>query len=174
MCYHTVHGFSRQDCWSGLPFPPPVDHVLSELFTVIRPSWVALHSMASSFPELHKPLCHNKVVIHEGVPIQQVIFKPAPPDWIIDEALSQVGPAVTRGIVSVLGVWSPTILQLQLLTSCSTQHHPPGGSLCLDSFQSPCAVPSFGCHLLSEKVPNHPHKLAASPHLICLTFLYGS
>ena len=24
-------GFSRQECWTGLPFPSPVDHVLSEL-----------------------------------------------------------------------------------------------------------------------------------------------
>ena len=39
-------GFSRQECWSGLPFPSPVDHVLSELSTMIRPSWVALHDMA--------------------------------------------------------------------------------------------------------------------------------
>ena len=29
-------------------------------------SWVALHSNAHSFMELHKPLCHNKVMIHEG------------------------------------------------------------------------------------------------------------
>ena len=34
-------GFSRQESWSGLPFPPPVDHVLSELPTMTRPSWVA-------------------------------------------------------------------------------------------------------------------------------------
>ena len=27
--------FSRQDDWSGLPFPSPVDHILSELFTMI-------------------------------------------------------------------------------------------------------------------------------------------
>ena len=27
-------GFSRQECWSGLPFPSPVDHVLSELSTI--------------------------------------------------------------------------------------------------------------------------------------------
>ena len=27
-------GFSRQECWSGLPFPTPVDHVLSELSTM--------------------------------------------------------------------------------------------------------------------------------------------
>ena len=28
--------FSRQECWSGLPFPSPVDHVLSELSTMTR------------------------------------------------------------------------------------------------------------------------------------------
>ena len=35
-------GFSRQECWSGLPFPSPIDHVLSELSTVTHLSWVAL------------------------------------------------------------------------------------------------------------------------------------
>ena len=59
-------GFSRQESWSGLPFPPPVDHVLSELSTMTLPSWVALHGMAPSFTELHKPFDHNKAVIHEG------------------------------------------------------------------------------------------------------------
>ena len=39
-------GFSRQDCCSGLPFPSPVDHILSELSTMTRPSWLALHGMA--------------------------------------------------------------------------------------------------------------------------------
>ena len=56
-------GFSRQESWSGLPFPPPVDHILSELFTMTCPSWVALHGMAHIFIEF----CHNKAVIHEGV-----------------------------------------------------------------------------------------------------------
>ena len=28
-------------------------------------SWVALHSMAHSFIELHKPPCHDEAVIHE-------------------------------------------------------------------------------------------------------------
>ena len=42
-------GFSRQEDWSGLPFPFPVDHVLSELFTMTHPSWVALHGMAYKF-----------------------------------------------------------------------------------------------------------------------------
>ena len=51
-------GFSRQEYWSGLPFPSPVDHVLSELSAMICPSWVALHSMAHSFIELDKAVVH--------------------------------------------------------------------------------------------------------------------
>ena len=50
-------GFSRQEYWSGLPFPSPMDHVLSELFTMTCPSWVALHGMAHSFIELDKAVC---------------------------------------------------------------------------------------------------------------------
>ena len=41
-------GFSRQEYWSGLPFPSPVDHVLSELSTM------TLHGIAHSFTELDK------------------------------------------------------------------------------------------------------------------------
>ena len=59
--------FSRQEYLSGLPFPLPVDHILSELFTITCPSWAVLHGIAHSFIELHKPLCHDKAVIHEGV-----------------------------------------------------------------------------------------------------------
>ena len=33
-------GFSRQEYWSGLPFPSPVDHILWELFTMAHLSWV--------------------------------------------------------------------------------------------------------------------------------------
>ena len=51
-------GFSRQEYWSGLPFPSPVNHILSELFTVTRLSWVALHGMAPSFTELDKAVVH--------------------------------------------------------------------------------------------------------------------
>ena len=35
-------GFWRQEYWSGLPFPSPVDHILSELSSMICLSWVAL------------------------------------------------------------------------------------------------------------------------------------
>ena len=46
-------GFSRQEYWSGLPFPSPVDHLLSDLSTMTRPSWVAPRAWLS-FIELDK------------------------------------------------------------------------------------------------------------------------
>ena len=56
-------GFSRQDYLSGLPFPSPVDHILSELSTMTCPSWVALHRMTHSFTELDKAVVHiNRLV----------------------------------------------------------------------------------------------------------------
>ena len=58
-CLHMLFmGFSRQEYWSGLPFPSPVDHILSELSTITCTSWVALHSMAHSFIELDKAVVH--------------------------------------------------------------------------------------------------------------------
>ena len=68
-------GFSGQVHRSDLPFPPPVDHVLSELSTMTRPSSMALHGMAHSFTELCKPLRHDKTVIHEGVTEAEEIKK---------------------------------------------------------------------------------------------------
>ena len=59
-------GFLWQEYWSGLPFPPPVDCVLSELSSVTRLFWVTLHSMTRSFIELCKPLRHDGGMIHEG------------------------------------------------------------------------------------------------------------
>ena len=46
-------GFSRQEYWSGLPFPSPGDHILSNLSTMTRPSWVALQAWLD-FTELDK------------------------------------------------------------------------------------------------------------------------
>ena len=51
-------GFSKQECRSGLPFSPPVDHILSELSTMTRPSSVALHGMIHSFIDLGKAVIH--------------------------------------------------------------------------------------------------------------------
>ena len=66
--YLPIHfiRFSQQVYWGGLPFPPPKDHILSELSTMTCPYWVALHGMTHSFIDFCKPLRHNKAVIHEG------------------------------------------------------------------------------------------------------------
>ena len=50
-------GFSRQEYWSGLPFPPPVDYILSELFSMIHLSWLSgkawlIASLSYTFPSL--------------------------------------------------------------------------------------------------------------------------
>ena len=58
-------GFSQQEYWSDFPFQPPVDHVLSELFTKTCSSWVALKGMVHCITDLHKPLLHAKAVIHK-------------------------------------------------------------------------------------------------------------
>ena len=65
-------GFLWQEYWSGLPFPPPMGHVLSELFALTCLSLVTLHSMAHSFIDLCKSLCYNKAVIHERVLMNMV------------------------------------------------------------------------------------------------------
>ena len=59
--------FLRYECCIGLPMPPPVDYILSELFAMTHLSWVPLHQLVHSFIELPKPLCHDKAVIHERV-----------------------------------------------------------------------------------------------------------
>ena len=51
--------FSKQEYWSGLPFPSPGNHVLSELSNMTHPSWVTLCSMAHSFIELGCGPCYQ-------------------------------------------------------------------------------------------------------------------
>ena len=53
-------GFSRQKCWSGLPFPSPVDHILSDLFPF------------SSGPHSVRPLHHDPPVV--GCPAGMAYF----------------------------------------------------------------------------------------------------
>ena len=50
-------GFSSQEYWSDLPFPSPVDHILSDLSTITCPSWVP-HTAWLSFIELDKAVVH--------------------------------------------------------------------------------------------------------------------
>lgn len=59
-------GFSSLVYWLGLPFPPQVDDILSELSIMTRPSLVFLQGMANSFIKLCKPLFYDNTVIHEG------------------------------------------------------------------------------------------------------------
>ena len=64
--------FSRQEHWSGLPFPSPVDHVLSELSTMTCPSQVALHGMAhSSIPYfvLYFFIVLPNITLHNYLPL---------------------------------------------------------------------------------------------------------
>ena len=68
-------GFSRQEYWSGLPFHSTLKHILSKLFIMICPSWVALHGMAHSFTELYKLLHHDKTVIHEGCILNLLLYE---------------------------------------------------------------------------------------------------
>ena len=64
-CLHKlIMGFSRQEYWSGLPFPSPVDHILSELSTMTHPIWVALHGVAHSFIESDKAVIHVISLVH--------------------------------------------------------------------------------------------------------------
>ena len=48
-------GFSMQEYWSGLPFPSPVNHILSDLSIISRLSWVAPQAWLG-FIELDKAL----------------------------------------------------------------------------------------------------------------------
>ena len=55
--------WGSQGKWSGLPFPSPVDHVLSELSGMTHLSSVALQGMAHSFIELHKAVIHVIILV---------------------------------------------------------------------------------------------------------------
>ena len=76
-------GSSRQEYWSGLPFPSPVDHILSELPTMIHLSWVALHSIAHSFIELDKVVVHVIRLISFLIMVFSLLWKlPDRRDWL--------------------------------------------------------------------------------------------
>ena len=68
-------GFSRQEYWSGLPFPSPVDRILSDLSSMTRPSWVAPRSWLS-FTELDYKI--SQVI--EGMPGDKSTEPPAGKD----------------------------------------------------------------------------------------------
>ena len=61
--FHTVHGVLKARILKWLPFPSPVDHILSDLFTMTLPSWAALHDVAHSFTELDKAVVHVIILV---------------------------------------------------------------------------------------------------------------
>ena len=65
-------GFLRQEYWGELPFPSPVDHILSKLSTTTHPSQVALQGMAPSFTELHKAVIINSMDMSLSKPREMV------------------------------------------------------------------------------------------------------
>ena len=67
LSFHTVNRVSQQEYRSRLPFPFPLDHVLSEVSTVTCLSWVVLHTMGHGFIELCKPFFLDTALIHEEV-----------------------------------------------------------------------------------------------------------
>ena len=76
-------GFSRQECWSGLPFPSPVDHVLSELSTMTHPFWIeprdagkhtTMHRAAltpKNYPNKDVSLCQSWKILPLVSPVQE-------------------------------------------------------------------------------------------------------
>ena len=55
-------GFSRQEYWSGLPFPSPVNHILSDLSTMTWPSWVAPHDAGKDWGQEEKRTTEDEMV----------------------------------------------------------------------------------------------------------------
>ena len=68
-------GFSWQEYWSVFPFPPPVDHILSELSNLTRLSWVALYALLHWVMQASSPWQGSdpwrgvkcELIIYEGV-----------------------------------------------------------------------------------------------------------
>ena len=98
-CLFTLFmGFSRQEYWSGLPSPSPVDHILSDLSTMTCPSWVAPQGMLS-FIELDKAVV--LVWLEEywsGLPFP-------PPGNLPDPGTEPASPALAGGFFTTRATW---------------------------------------------------------------------
>ena len=77
-------GFSKQEYWSGLPFPSTVDHILSDLSTMTLPSWVAPHGIVytpyiilKSFKDINANMYLAFYFKFDSIPV-----------WVYDENLT--------------------------------------------------------------------------------------
>ena len=116
--------FSRQECWGGLPFPSPVDHVLSELSTTIplwtelnqEPWWRTIPPLPVKFSFLFSP----EISIIATTSLSTWMYL----KWI------RVSSLTTRFPFQPLCYWSSTFLKTTLsssssfcMTSLSHAHH---------------------------------------------------
>ena len=64
--FHTVHGILQARIleWFSISSSIGPHFVRTYYYDV---SWVVLHGMAHSFIGLHKPFCHDKALVHQGV-----------------------------------------------------------------------------------------------------------
>ena len=60
--FHTVHGVPKHEYWSGLLFPSPIDHILSELPTMTCLGF-ALYGMLYIFIDLDKAVIHVIILV---------------------------------------------------------------------------------------------------------------
>ena len=87
-------GFSRQECKSGLPFPSPVNCILSEIFTMICWSWVALHGMALNFIQFYKAVIHVIILVnflYSICPLKDVDKRLVQASWWEELAMGKTG-----------------------------------------------------------------------------------
>ena len=65
LAFYTVHEVLTASILGWFAIPSSSGSRLAELFAMTSLSWVALHGIAYSFIQLHKPLHHDKAVIFE-------------------------------------------------------------------------------------------------------------
>ena len=69
-------GFSRQECWSVLPFSSPVDHIFFELSFMTPPSQLILHaSKFSSVAQSCQNLCNPMNCSTAGLPVHHQLLE---------------------------------------------------------------------------------------------------
>ena len=177
-------GFSRQEYLSGLPFPSPVDHILSELSTMTHLSWVALHGMAHSFIELNKAVVHViRLVSFLLLRRTRGLWKlPDGRDWLrgklglvlmggalLSKFLIQFSVGGWSCIPSLLFTWGQTMVEVVeiMVTSFKRSH------VCTATLSAP--NPAAGHHQLTSllEAPGHSEASLGQSLVGHCSFLLG-
>ena len=131
-------GFSRQEYWSGLPFPSPVDYILSKLSTMTHLPWVALYGMAHIFIELDRlwsMWLDWLVFCDSGFSLSAPWFPLSEPSlllrllWPWTWGISSWPPLLTLNVVKRRQTWSGplscSLLQCHTAATCCSAAQPP-------------------------------------------------